>query len=431
MRSTVHTAIGGIYGRARQGASRITRIYLLLLRNGSGMLSRMSPTRDIAPDPQPRRILLAAQIGTVFGTELIEGIVSFTRGRCTWLIRQVVFGDVNDEMLERMRPDGIIGLLAHSAITDALLRAKIPAVNLGRERRDMPVPSVYPDDVQIGRLAARHGLEHAFEHFAVIPAGVQAWCEDRVRGYREVIREAGATLHTPGPGISAVDHWQQARPTRLAEWIGGLPKPVFVFSVSNYISVPVMEECQLAGVAVPETVAILGVHNSEQNCALSCPPLSVVDSDQHRMGFEAARMLHALMAGQHVPKAPMLITPRGVLQRQSTDTIACPDPIVREAIQYIRLHASRQIDVAQVAEAMAISRRRLEQRFHQALSRSPLEQIHLERITLARHMLAHGDLTIGQITRRTGFGRADRLGRIFKDTVGMTPSQYRKQFRLR
>ena len=61
------------------------------------------------------------------------------------------------------------------------------------------------------------------------------------------------------------------------------------------------------------------------------PPLSSVDIDPPRIGYEAARLLDLLIKGGKPPTEPVLVPPREVVARQSSDIIAIEDADVTVA----------------------------------------------------------------------------------------------------
>eukprot|EP01035_Chromulina_nebulosa_P036391 gene36391-49014_t len=67
----------------------------------------------------------------------------------------------------------------------------------------------------------------------------------------------------------------------------------------------VLEACQLLGLHVPEQVAVLGVDNDELVCELANPPLSSVQPNARRSGYEAAALLARLMRGEKTGVEPM------------------------------------------------------------------------------------------------------------------------------
>jgi LacI family transcriptional regulator len=54
----------------------------------------------------------------------------------------------------------------------------------------------------------------------------------------------------------------------------------------------VLDACRRGDISVPDDVAVLGVDNDEILCNLAHPPLSSVDLDNRRIGYEAAALPH-------------------------------------------------------------------------------------------------------------------------------------------
>ena len=123
-----------------------------------------------------------------------------------------------------------------------------------------------------------------------------------------------------------------------------------------------LDACRRAGVAVPEEVAVVGVENDETLCTLASPQLSSVAFEGEQMGYEAAALLDRMMAGEAKPSEPILVAPKGLVVRQSSDIMAIDDPQVAAAVRYIREHACHGINVADVVKHAGISRTLLERR---------------------------------------------------------------------
>ena len=64
---------------------------------------------------------------------------------------------------------------------------------------------------------------------------------------------------------------------------------------------------------MPDDVAVIGVNNDELVCELCDPPLSSVDVQAERIGWQAAEMLHSLVQGGGAPPATTLVPPLGVV----------------------------------------------------------------------------------------------------------------------
>jgi LacI family transcriptional regulator len=136
------------------------------------------------------------------------------------------------------------------------------------------------------------------------------------------------------------------------------------------------------------------------------------------------------MKGQMIKKSEELvpILPLHIATRQSTDIIATEDKLVAEAVKFINDHSREMIQVSDVAEAVALSRRTLEQRFRRALGRSVLEEIKYHRVNQMANMLIGTNLSISQIAQLLGYPDASNISRYFKQQKGINPLEYRKKF---
>src|SRR5690606_1416331 len=134
-------------------------------------------------------------------------------------------------------------------------------------------------------------------------------------------------------------------------------------------------------------LAVLGVDNDDLVQSVAAPPLSTINTARERIGFEAAQLLERLMQGQAVTERVVLVPPRDVIVRRSTDATAVPDERVREALRFISTAATRRIGVTDVADHVAISRRQLERRFSEVVGRSVHEEIRRCQIDRAKQLL--------------------------------------------
>jgi LacI family transcriptional regulator len=137
------------------------------------------------------------------------------------------------------------------------------------------------------------------------------------------------------------------------------------------------------------------------------------------------------MHGGRPRKRPLLIAPTGVLTRQSTDTLAVDDADLARAVAFIRAHASDSIGVKDVLREVPVSRRWLERRFREVLSRGPGEEIRRLRLQRAKLLLAETDMPVPQVAVAAGFGSREYLAATFKSQTGLSPREYRRRTQTR
>jgi LacI family transcriptional regulator len=119
--------------------------------------------------------------------------------------------------------------------------------------------------------------------------------------------------------------------------------------------------------------------------------------------------------------------PLGIVSRQSTEITAVDDPSVAKAIQFIRDHACDGIQVDDVLQHVALSRRMLETRFLTATGKTPHAMIAMLRLTRAKELLLETDLSIDAIAQRAGFQHAEYMSAVFRKTFGEPPGRFRRQ----
>jgi len=203
---------------------------------------------------------------------------------------------------------------------------------------------------------------------------------------------------------------------------------VGVFAFNDYDASSVIDACNAHNMAVPDDVAVLGVDNNELVCTCSSVPISSVNHDLERIGYQAARLLDRLMDGGKSPSGNILIPPRGITVRQSTDTMAINNQVLRKALLFVRNNFNRRFTVDDVAADSGVSRRTLENLFRWELQRSIHAEILRTRLNHARDYLLNTKNRVTDIAARTGFCHPQHLNNSFKHVYALTPLKYRRKF---
>ncbi|WP_160296868.1 helix-turn-helix domain-containing protein [Sphingomonas sp. ERG5] len=98
-------------------------------------------------------------------------------------------------------------------------------------------------------------------------------------------------------------------------------------------------------------------------------------------------------------------------------------------IEQLRRDPAGDHRIETLAGLAAMSPRTFFRKFRAATGHTPYDWILIERIRLAKAMLAEGDLPVERIAERAGFAAADTFRHHFRRVVGTTPSQFRAAFR--
>jgi LacI family transcriptional regulator len=374
------------------------------------------------------RVAVLIESSTSWGRRLIEGIIGYSRAFGPWTLYLEPRGiDEAESFPAGWTGDGIIARVRTPQYARRLIRTGLPVVNVsGIVNARIAFPRVLTDEAQIAGLALDHLRARGFEHFAYCAIGQRRYVVQRAGVFEQAVRRAGFRCHVYLGEPSLADGSDVAAEMQArAEWLTSLPKPVAVSTFSAIYGRRVAEAAALAGLRVPDDVAIITVDTDDLIGEMLHPPLSAVQLATERCGFEAARMLHRLMQGQKVPSV-VNVPPLGIAERQSTDVLAIQDDEVRKALRFIRQNASRPISVGQLLEHVSVSRRVLERRFRAVLQRTPAQEIRRTHLERAKLLLAQTSLSVPDVARASGFNYVEHMIPLFRRWMGVTPLAFRR-----
>ena len=359
----------------------------------------------------------------------LEGIARFARAR-DWHLT------LPDRLLHRLdgwRGDGALVTLrddpAQLALVRKLRRRGIPIVDLTVARPEIRLPRVTGDHREIGRMAARHFVDRHFRHLAWFSTGWTNVHRLRYEGLCDVAAERPLRwVFTEATGGRGSDDWRA-----LVKWLGKqfaqAPKPLGVVTYDDTDATRVLDVARQIGLAVPEEIAILGIGNDTFLCENQTVPISSVVHDTERTGHEGAALLSRLMDGKEVPATPILIPPKGIVERASTNLIAVSDPLLNRAIAYIAAHIGASFGIAQIAAELGVTTIRLHRLFAKELNCRVGDEIRRQRLAKVRLMLENTSLSIGEIAASVGFSHPAHLANAFRKESGLTPRAYRARQR--
>ena len=331
-------------------------------------------------------------------------------------------------------PDGII--MGDTFYPTKVQKAKeiikmgLPTIAIANEPKIPGVVNVVASNDKIGQMAAEHLLDRGFRHLAYCGFDDIFLSVERGETFASRIANAGFKTHfykQPKSGVKQL-LWKTEQ-LLMADWLKSLPKPLGLMACNDDRGQQVIDACKMAGLRVPEDVAIIAVDNDELVCGLTDPPLSSVNLNFERAGYDSAELLDKLMAHK-VKNIEREITVQSthVVTRQSTDILAIDDPLVSAALRFIRQNARNDIQVIDVAEAVSTSRRSLQERFRKLMYRSLHEEIIRVRVELVAQLLVETNLSVSKIGARLNYASAEHISRSFKRIKGLTPLAYRRKY---
>ena len=408
-----------------------------------------------------RSVALLIETSNGHGRGLLDGVVAYVKELADWsvFLTEQERGAVPPNWLKNWRGDGIIARIETDDIADQLRGLHVPIVDLSATRHVKGIPWTSTDDRAIAALGVQHFMDRGFHNLAYCGDPSFAWSNLRRDRYRELTLAAERKFfeYQSTHRYAPLFDWEQEK-TRLGHWLTTLPRPVAIMACYDFQAQQVLDACRQSRIAVPESVAVLGVDNDRLICELAEPSLSSIIQDTHATGYEAARLLDEMMdaqikASRHLRRSnshrtldssthprekslsklttttdpPLLTKPLGIMVRESTDTLAIDDHEISEALQYIRRHAHANIRVADVLKTLSLSRRSLEHRFKKLVGRTPHEEIQRVRLNSVKRLLSETELSIAAIAERSGYEHGEYMTAVFRRVTGLTPTEYRRE----
>ena len=369
----------------------------------------------------PKHIAVLIETSSAYGRGLIRGIAEYVQRQTTWALRLEETGPIKlvPAWMRIWRGNGIIARIETPGIARSLLAKNVPLVNVSGRTSPPDVPHVDLDNGAVCRMAVDYFVQRGFRHFASSGNPRFQWSRWRSEQFsREVVAAAGS--------CDLFDCEDPARDDqRLQAWLKALPKPVAILACNDQRGCTVLEACQRIGLVVPQEVAVLGVDNDEILCTLSRPQLSSIVPDPQGIGYMAAQTLHELLHGRRTRTMERWVRPLMVASRQSTDASVANDWHVSQSLRIIQGQAVHDFHVDDLAAQVQTSRRYLEERFRAVLGCSIHDEIFRVRMAAAQRLLSTTLLPLKDVAARSGFRRADYLSVVFREKLGVSPSEYR------
>jgi LacI family transcriptional regulator len=341
-------------------------------------------------------------------------------------------GDAAPSRLRAWGLDGLIARIESPRLVRQIRRLCVPVVDVLGWHSIPGVPRFGNDREAVVRLAVDHLRGQGLACFAYCGFPGVEFSDRRADFFKACVASLGF--------VPRVDTGRQRRrqatlaeieaegpigEAALGEWLASLPKPVGVLACNDARAVQVLAACRARGLPVPDAVAVIGVDNDEILCELADPPLTSVELNNARIGYEAAAQLDRLMRGYRPRAEEVRIPPIRVVPRRSTDVLAVADPAVASALRLIRERACEGLAVTDVTAHVHASASTLKRRFAALVGHSPVSEITRVRIDRARYLLVTTTLPVVRIAAMAGFEDAAWFCKQFKRQTGRTPAQYR------
>ena len=384
------------------------------------------------------RIAVAAERSSAYGRNFIQGVAEVAERHTDWALTLIDPNSVIGKIAEGY--DGWICRIADSRTAGVLAACGKPVVDSLCEHDNPRFATVRGDAEAIGRLAAEHLMKHQFVNIAFCGYRHVAFSDRRRNAFASFLESKGLRPAIYRPPLRPENRFGkdfllgdrvESPPDAvdLANWLKRLPKPAGIFCCDDLRASQVLDVCRTLKLAVPADVAILGVDDDPVYCMFSTPRLSSIDPDSITIGKLAATTLDTMFTDAAVARNPpsLMVKPKGVVERASTETYPGAPTWFVEALAYIRTHATKRISAADVFRHVGFSRTLVERAFRERLSATVQGLIAETRLETARRLLSTTVLPIKEVALLSGFATLEYFSRTFTATTGTAPSAWRER----
>ena len=310
------------------------------------------------------------------------------------------------------------GIIVHAnqdpAIIDFVKGTKACVVDISAVDDSFQAHKVIISNEAIAEHAVRHLSELGFEEFGCVDASTHPGDQLRHRLFAEEVSKIGGRFHLVPLG-------------NLTEQLARLPKPMALLTTKDQFAIETIRICQSAGYSVPEDLAVVGINDTPILCDLAEVPLTSVDPNFQENGYQAAALLDQLLNKKKPPKTPIIIPPKGITLRRSSDTLFIPDRDTARALRFLRDHYLSLNSIAEVAAEGTTPLRKIQTLFRQFTGYTMAQELSRLKVEHSKRLLLNPKAKIEVIARESGFSSRTYFVRAFRGFTGMSPKAYRKQ----
>jgi len=104
---------------------------------------------------------------------------------------------------------------------------------------------------------------------------------------------------------------------------------------------------------------------------------------------------------------------------------------IRTAARWLQDNCTRSLSIGDAAQVAIMSERNFLRQFKNEMNITPSDYLLHARLAVTCSLLTDSELPVDKIARRSGMGNGDRLGKIFRKHLNISPTEYRIQSRRR
>lgn len=384
------------------------------------------------------RLILLTDFTETFSYNLLKGILAYSKSHDPWVVCRMppsyknIYGIKGVlKWAKAWQADAIIGRFDNDDNVDIFRESGIIALAQDYKSRFNNIPNITGNYRATGKMAAEFFLSKGFQNFAFYGYRDAVWSQERCEGFYECIAAHGFGNNFYVYQEQSLDDLWFFESPPLLTWLESLPKPTALMACDDNQGNRITEVCRVNNIRVPDKIAILGVDNDDIICNLSDPPLSSINHNIVRGGFEAAALIDRLLNDEERSCQDVVLQPVNVVNRQSTDFYSTTDVHIHTALTYIHQNLASEITVSDIVRQVPLSRRLLEIRFKQVTKQSIHKYIFNLRMERFAQLLLSSDAPIADVAEQVGINNFKNLSRQFKALKKVSPNEYRKEYQTK
>ena len=377
------------------------------------------------------RVILLTDFGEEYSKNLLKGIVQYSRETKPWVLCRMPlsYRDVHGiqgvlKWAKEWKANVIIGQFYNSDNVDLFVKEGIIAIAQDFKSRFTTIPNITGNHIRAGEIGAQYFIQKGFKNYAFLGIKNAIWSTERCEGFKNTLIKKGMfDSFYEYQKNSEEELWFYEE--NLAQWIEDLPKPLAIMACDDNQAHYITEICRLRDIRIPSEISLRGVDNDTMLCLLSDPPISSLNQNTERGGYEVARLIDKMIADPQYSWTDIIVQPSHITTRASSDIFASSNPHISVIIRYIHKEINTKLTIADLLKLVPLSRRALETLFKEITGDSVYAYILKLRIEKLASELIETSKPIIEIALELGYGDYKNLSRQFKKIKGCTPSEYR------
>lgn len=380
-----------------------------------------------------KKILLLVDHSSEFSRCLLRGLIRYSKDFGPWIFYRLpsyyqdLYGTKGIvEWAKDWQADAILARWDQDG-TNLLTELNIPVILQNYKNKSIYFSNLTGDYIGTGEMAGNFFIKRKYKNFAFYGNKDVVWSRERAEGFRREVEKVGGNYYSFESESLNGEQWS-SRHIELDEWLLSLPKPIGLFACDDSFALQVSESCKIKNIRIPQEIALLGVDNDELICNLSDPPISSIELDVEKGGYEAGRLIDQMINKERKTPVDIVIRPIRFELRQSTERYNIDNKYIAEIIKHIESHFTSEINIDGLTQIVPLSRRNLEIKFKEEMGTSIYQFILQCRVELFADLLLTTNRSLFDLAIESGFNDSKNISRIFKKTKGYTPNEYRRKF---